>query len=32
MLMEGRLVGELVVHLGSELGSVLNHLNRKRPL
>ena len=32
MLMESRLVGELVVHLGCRMVQVLNHLNRKWPL
>ena len=31
MLMQSRLVGERVVHLGCQRGSVFNHLNRKRP-
>jgi len=32
MLMEGRLVGWRVVHLGCRVVPFLNHLNRKRPL
>jgi len=32
MLMESRLVGQLVVHLGCRVVQLLNHLNAKRPL
>ena len=32
MLMESRLVGYGVVHLGCRVVQLLNHLNRKRPL